>query len=96
MTSVEGLQDDLTAEWDAEKERQESLEDQLAELNEEYSPNTIRHLSNLVNVNMQSTINPMMPTEYLAFYDNFNVLRFEDYNYDNNWDTLYETQVMQT
>tara|TARA_R110002012_G_scaffold118346_1_gene266532 strand:+ start:486 stop:3551 length:3066 start_codon:yes stop_codon:yes gene_type:complete len=95
-TTVEGLQDDLTAEWDAEKERQESLEDQLAELNEEYSPNTIRHLSNLVNVNMQSTINPMMPTEYLAYYNNFNVLGFEDYNYDNTWDVLYETQVMQT
>ena len=45
---------------------------------------------------MQSSINPMMPTEYLAFYDNFNVLGFEDFNYDNNWDTLYETQVMQT
>jgi len=95
-TTVEGLQEDLTLEWNAEKERQESLEDQLAELNEEYSPNTIRHLSNLVNVNMQSTINPMMPTEYLAYYNNFHVLGFEDYNYDNTWDVLYETQVMQT
>jgi len=95
-TTVEGLQDDLTAEWDAEKERQKTIEDQLAELNEEYSPNTLRNLNNLINVNMQSSINPMMPTEYLAFYDNFNVLGFEDFNYDNNWDTLYETQVMQT
>ena len=95
-TTVEGLQEDLTLEWNAEKERQESLEDQLAELNEEYSPNTIRHLNNLINVNMQSTINPMMPTEYLAYYNNFHVLGFEDYNYDNTWDVLYETQVMQT
>jgi len=95
-TTVEGLQDDLTAEWDAEKERQKTIEDQLAELNEEYSPNTLRNLNNLINVNMQSSINPMMPTEYLAFYDNFNVLGFEDFNYDNNWDVLYETQVMQT
>lgn len=45
---------------------------------------------------MQSTINPMMPTEYLAYYNNFHVLGFEDYNYDNTWDVLYETQVMQT
>ena len=95
-TTVEGLQEDLTAEWDAEKQRQKTLDDQLAETIEEYSPNTLRNLNNLVNVNMQSSINPMMPTEYLAFYDNYNVLGFEDFNYDNNWDTLYETQVMQT
>lgn len=95
-TTVEGLQEDLTIEWDAEKQRQKAILDEINDVNEEYGYNPIKNLDNLINVNMQSTINPMMPTEYLAFYNNFHSLAFEDYEYDNTWDVLYETQVMQT
>jgi hypothetical protein len=98
LTTAEEQQESLLADYALEQKEQRKTIKELDEIIEREGGlgNNRLDYASLINNDLRSSINPMMPTEYLAYYDNFNVLAFEEFEYDNKWDSIYETQVMFT
>ena len=50
----------------------------------------------LLNSSWRGQISPIMPTEYLAYYDNYNLIAYGDYDYENKFDNVFEPKIMIT